>query len=304
MIELRFPSINKASPVEADKIEPQDAEAAVHENTPVPVPLETPPAMDMAARLQENQREVARTLAAHGIPLVLRSEQVLTLDEDLRREVESRLEENKKIMETEQGRQVEEPEDYLLRAANFYHLTGRTKNAIEFYESLLKKGPAKMAVLNNKGVVLDASGRHDEALEFFNEALSRAPENVHVLSNKGISLYKNEKYQQALECFDAALKVDATYINALTFKAHCLYRLGKNSEALEFYNKVIRIDNSNAEALYNKACLCSLKGDIYGAITSLEKAIRLDPSWKEAAKQDGDLDRIRENPRFRNVVGQ
>ncbi len=45
-----------------------------------------------------------------------------------------------------------------------------------------------------------------------------------------------------------------------------------------------------------------MKGDEYGAITSLEKAIRLDPSWKEAARQDKDLDGLRSNLRFREVV--
>ena len=103
-------------------------------------------------------------------------------------------------------------------------------------------------------------------------------------------------------CFDSTLKLESNYVNALIFKGHALYRLGKNNDALDCYSKVIRIEQNNAEALYNKACLCALKGDEYGAMTSLERAIRLDPSWKEAAMEDKDLDRIKNNLRFSELV--
>ena len=115
---------------------------------------------------------------------------------------------------------------------------------------------------------------------------------------------RRERYQEALECFDTALRIDTNYVNALTFKGHSLYRLGKNNEALDLYNRIIRLDHSNAEALYNKACLCSIKGDEYGAITSLEKAIRLDSSWKEAAAQDKDLEYLKNNPRFNEIISR
>ena len=267
-------------------------------------PVETAPAKDESVKFEENQRYIVKTLTALGLPLVLRAEQSINFEEEPKKDIQNILEENDKIEESLQkaGKTILEDDEYVLKAANFYHLTGNSQRAVEMYESLLKRNPSKMAALNNKGVVLDYNGEYDNALKYFEEASNRVPENVHLLSNKGITLYKNEKYQQALECFDAALKIDADYINALTFKAHSLYRLGKNADALEWYNKVIRQDRNNAEALYNKACLCALKGDDYGAITSLEKSIRLDSSWREAASQDKDLDRIRNNPRFRDAI--
>lgn len=262
------------------------------------------PPQDENVRFEENKAYIVKILAETGLPLVLRSEQSITLEDEKKQEVTSLLEENSKLRENilQTNKSVIEEDEYLLRVANFYHLTGNSQKAIETYEYILKRDPTKMVVLNNKGVVLDSTGKYNSALECFNMALERVPENIHVLSNKGISLYKSEMYQQALECFDAALKIDANYVNALTFKGHSLYRLGKNNEALDLYNKIIRLDHDNAEALYNKACLCSIKGDEYGAITSLERAIRLDSSWKKAASQDKDLGRLKDNSRFKGIV--
>ncbi len=306
---MRFLSLNNIKPSEKESVtEAKPADVLEKEQKLVPQtelqPVETAPPKDESTKFEENNKYIVKTLTMLGVPLVLRSEQNIVLEDEPKRDIKSLLEENEKLKYSllKGGKQTIEEEELLLKTANFYHITGHSQKAADIYDYILKRNPTKMAALNNKGVVLDSSGEYENALQYFNEALNRVPENVHVLSNKGITLYKNEKYQQALECFDATLKIDASYINALTFKAHSLYRLRKNADALDCYNKIIRLDNNNAEALYNKACLCSLKGDEYGSTTSLEKAIRLDPSWKEAALQDNDLQRIRSNPRFRNII--
>jgi tetratricopeptide (TPR) repeat protein len=256
------------------------------------------------SKLEDTRDYIVKVITKAGFPLVIRSEQNITIQDEVRSEIALLLEENKELTEEilKSNRQVADDNEYLLRTANFYYLQGNTEKSIALYNLVLKRNPSKMTALNNKGVVLDYTGNHNEAVEYFNKALSSVPENVHVLCNKGIALYKNEKYEEALGCFDSALKLESNYVNALIFKGHALYRLGKNSDALASYSKVIRIEQNNAEALYNKACLCSLKGDEYGALTSLERAIRLDPSWKAAAIEDKDLERIKSNPRFTELV--
>ncbi|MGI0102962.1 MAG: tetratricopeptide repeat protein, partial [Nitrosotalea sp.] len=262
------------------------------------------PPQDENVKFEENKLYIAKILAGAGMPLVFRSEQNMTLQDEIKQEISSLLEENNRLKENllQADRPVVEEDEYLLKIANFYHIIGNSQKAIEMYEHILKRTPTKMVVLNNKGVALDSTGKYESALECFNKAVECVPENIHVLSNKGIALYKSKMYQQALECFDAALKIDANHINALTFKGHSLYRLGKNNEALDLYNRIIRLDHGNAEALYNKACLCSIKGDEYGAITSLERAIRLDSSWKKTALHDKDLGRLKNNSRFKGIV--
>ncbi len=303
-IKLKFPSLNRVKPPEEDIVK-TEPEPILQEEPKIEEPIDTALTnQDDGIKFQDNRRYIVKTLTMAGLPIVLRSEQNISLQEETKGEIFSLLEENDRLKESllKNGKGVDEEEEYLLRSANFYHITGNSQKATELYDSILKKNSSKMAALNNKGVVLDADEQYDTALQYYDYALDKVPENVHVLSNKGITLYKSEKYEKALECFDAALRIDACHISALTFRGHSLYRLGQKKDALELYNKVIRLDNNNAEALYNKACLCTMKGDEYGAITSLEKAIRLDSSWKEAAMQDRDLDGLRSNLRFRQVV--
>ncbi len=302
---MKFPSLNKVKISEESITAKVELAPIPQEEPQIDIPIETTLTnQDDSAKFEDNRKYIVKTLTTAGLPLVLRSEQNISLQEETKQEILTLLEENSKLKESllKNDKNVDEEEEYLLRSANFYHVIGDSQKAIEMYDYILGKNPTKMASLNNKWVVLDANGQYDEALQCYDYALNKVPENVHVLSNKGITLYKSERYGQALECFDAALKIDVGYISALTFKGHSLYRLGQKKDALEWYNKVIRLDNTNAEALYNKACLCTMKGDEYGAITSLEKAIRLDPSWKEAARQDKDLDGLRSNLRFREVV--
>lgn len=257
-----------------------------------------------STKFEDNKSYILKIISKSGLPLVLRSEQNITIQEETKNEIISLLEENTKLMKevADSNAQAVDDDEYLLRTANFHYLQGNAEKSIDLYEVVLKRNPTKMTALNNKGVVLDSKGNYDAAIECFTKALNSVPENVHVLCNKGISLYKNGKYDEALECFDLVLKFDANYVKALTFKGHTLYRLGKNNDALSCYSKVIRLEQNNAEALYNKACLCSLKGDEYGALTSLERAIRLDSSWKEVAAKDNDLERVRSNPRFSELV--
>jgi len=277
----------------------------ITQTQPVQTDIEMPQMEQKSlTKFEDNKNYIVKLISKAGLPLVLRSEQRITIGNEIRSEIASLLEENVKLAEELAKSKiiVSNEDDYLLRAANFHYLHGNAEKSIELYDEVLKRNPTKMTALNNKGVVLDFAGNYDAALECFNKALISVPENVHVLCNKGISLYKKSSCKEALECFDSALKFDASYVNAITFKGHALYRLEKNEEALSWYNKVIRLDQNNAEALYNKACLCSLKGDEYGALTSIERAIRLDPSWKEAAAADRDLDRVRNNPRFAELV--
>ena len=288
---------------ETESLQKDDNRKEILTDEPSQIDIESP-LEKKNSKLEDSRNYIVKIITKAGLPLVIRSEQNIVIQDEARNEISTLLEENEKLEEEvlKSNMQVADDDEYLLRTANFNYFQGNTKKSIALYDRVLKKNPSKMTALNNKGVVLDSIGNYDEAVECFNKALSSVPENVHVLCNKGIALYKNEKYDESLGCFDSALKLEPTYGNALTFKGHALYRLEKNNEALESYNKVIRLDQNNAEALYNKACLCSLKGDEYGSITSLERAIRLDPSWKTIAIEDKDLERTKKNPRFAEVV--
>ena len=153
-----------------------------------------------ASKLEDVRNYIVRTITKSGYPLVIRSEQNMVIQEEIKNEIVLLLEENERLTKEalRSNKQITDDDEYMQRTANFYYFQGNMDKSIERYEQVLKRNPSKMTALNNKGVLLDYMGKHDEAIEYFNRALSHVPENVHVLSNKGIALYKNGRYEEAL----------------------------------------------------------------------------------------------------------
>ena len=55
---------------------------------------------------------------------------------------------------------------------------------------------------------------------------------------------------------------------------------------------------------YNRACFESIRGNIDQALELLKIGLELRQSSKDWAKQDPDFDNIRDDPRFKELVGE
>jgi quercetin dioxygenase-like cupin family protein len=74
-------------------------------------------------------------------------------------------------------------------------------------------------------------------------------------------------------------------------------------KAHEVLSEVIHEDPTDATVLFNLACAESLLGRTDDAIGHLEQSIANDESFRELARTDTDFDPIRDEPRFRELVG-
>jgi hypothetical protein len=82
-----------------------------------------------------------------------------------------------------------------------------------------------------------------------------------------------------------------------------LYAAGEYAQAADRARPVVDAHPENAELLYNVACCESLAGRTDDAIAHLRKAIELAPGpLRELAAGDSDLDAIRDEPEFRQLV--
>jgi len=82
-----------------------------------------------------------------------------------------------------------------------------------------------------------------------------------------------------------------------------LYEAGKYAEAADRGRELIEQHPEYAGLLYNVACCESLAGRKADAIAHLEQAIALSDRSREYAREDSDFDTIRDEPRFRELVG-
>ena len=66
----------------------------------------------------------------------------------------------------------------------------------------------EVAVLNSKGVSLNALGKYNESIVYFDKALAIDPKNVLALNEKGNAFGGLGNYIQAIASYDKALTVD------------------------------------------------------------------------------------------------
>jgi tetratricopeptide (TPR) repeat protein len=74
-------------------------------------------------------------------------------------------------------------------------------------------------------------------------------------------------------------------------------------KAIEVLDELLAENPDDGVALYNLACVKSLSGRTDEAIEHLRRAAELEERFRELARTDSDLDPIRDEPAFRELVG-
>ena len=226
-----------------------------------------------------------------------------------------------------------------LHQGNAYFAAGNYAEALSEYESALELQPGNATTLMNRGVALSRLGRHREALVAFDRSLALRPAHVGTLANRSAALGRLGRYKESIQDCDQALAVDpddaVTLVNrgiAHAALAHhkealadydravelgdlssslfynlaiALKHLGRDSKANDSFNHAETLADDDAQSNYNAACALSVleRGD--EAIARLEHALELDASYlRGMAQRDPDLENIRDEPRFRKLLGE
>ena len=114
--------------------------------------------------------------------------------------------------------------------------------------------------------------------------------------------YKNTQDSQymllAEENFEFALKLDPEDLNAYNNYANFLVEIGEYEKAEENYKKAISIYPEHGKPYYNLACVKALQGDKQSALKYLREALDRNIDFRYDAKNDPDLEIIKDTPEF------
>ena len=116
---------------------------------------------------------------------------------------------------------------------------------------------------------LQRRGRLEDAKVFYEKALMLDSNSVKVLNDLGVAYMQGGDYVEAQESFEQAIQRKPDYV----------------------------------DAYYNLACLYALKGEKIRSLTHLKKAISLDASVREWAKKDRDLQNLKDQTEFQEIIG-
>jgi tetratricopeptide (TPR) repeat protein len=105
-----------------------------------------------------------------------------------------------------------------------------------------------------------------------------------------------------MEFFGDILQRHPNYVDALRVMGTLLTMKGKHREGLEVDRRLVRLRPKDALAHYNLACSYALVKRADQALQALRKALEMGYRDFRYMREDRDLDSIRHDPRFRQLL--
>ena len=105
-----------------------------------------------------------------------------------------------------------------------------------------------------------------------------------------------------LEFFGQILERHSDYVDVLRVMANNLTLKGRTQDGLEIDRRLVRLRPRDALAHYNLACSYALIRRTDAALQALRRAVELGYRDFRYMRQDRDLDSIRNDPRYRQIL--
>ena len=184
---------------------------------------------------------------------------------------------------------------------NVYNALERYDEAIAAYQQAIHLDPKDAYLHKELGNVYSYLQRYDEAVAAYQQAIQLNPKLTSPHNGLGIIYNLQGEYQKGLIAFQRAVELapeDGSYHSSLV---RVLRKLGREQEAQaesEIARKLI-----DKESEYNRACFEAICGNADEALHLLKVALEkkeIDLGW---ARLDPDFETIRDDPRFRQLVG-
>jgi tetratricopeptide (TPR) repeat protein/NAD-dependent SIR2 family protein deacetylase len=225
--------------------------------------------------------------------------------------------------------------DYFLKAYEA-RKANNFSEAEALYREAIKVDPGSSMAYNNLGNVLRILNRHEEAEAAHRKAIQLDSGNPAAYNNLGNVLRMLNRYEEAEAAYHKAIEIDPNVVDPYQNLCNLLRLRGREKEALKIAEDIHLRDTKNfarliilaalhknlnheAEASayaekarevakpgewYDLACLESVCGDTDAAIENLRRAAEqpgFNPEW---ARVDPDFEWIRDDPRFKEIVGE
>ena len=182
-----------------------------------------------------------------------------------------------------------------------YNDLGRGDEALKAYRQALALDPDDAGIHLGLGNVHRDNNSWDEAIATYQKATQLDPGDATAYANLGDVFNTVGRTKDALAAYSRAVELDPADALSRGSLAGLYRRLGR----LEEYEEQINIarELSAEENEYNRACLEAIAGNVEPAISLLRVAMEKHQVQREWVRRDPDLESIRDDPRFKELIG-
>ena len=182
-----------------------------------------------------------------------------------------------------------------------YGKQDKLEEAVGAYQEAIRLNPDDAVFHYNLGIAFRKQDKLEEAVAAYQEAIRLNPDDADFHHNLGIAYRLQGKLEEAVATFQEVIRLGHDQTLPRLNIGAILIKMGKNNEAEAEFAKIR--GSISKESEYTRACFEALSGDPVKAFDLLESAIEKGEVSKEWVLQDPDWDDLREDPRFKDILG-
>lgn len=159
----------------------------------------------------------------------------------------------------------------MMRLGVLLQTTGRSAEAVTFYQRVLELQPDNLVAINNLSWILcEEQGQPKQALELTQRGLAKAPDYIDLIDTRGMAYYRLRRYDEAIKDFNRCIRLYPTRAPAIAASHYhlgkCLADLGEKNKAIEQLNKALELNRElgalgGVEIMEARRLLAQLSGE-------------------------------------------
>jgi len=157
------------------------------------------------------------------------------------------------------------------------HKAGRTDEAAEHYQKILRESPDFTEARFNLAALLAADGALDEAIEHYAKILESAPDDAATLTNLANVYQKQGHHQKARKNYLRSIEIDDAVAESHLGLGNALLSLGKIEPSATAFRQALGLNDELAPAHNNLGVAEMALGQTSAAKASFERALELNP---------------------------
>lgn len=190
----------------------------------------------------------------------------------------------------------------LFTLAIAYRQKHRFDKARELINALIQQDPQNVMLVVTLGDIYREARSYQQAEQVYLLAQRMDPYNSTVFFSLGNLYSEQKRYAEAVTVMQRAILIAPNNLEYRNNLGNVFLRQRQLEAAVQEFEAIIAKQPDFAQAYYNLACAYAILGRNGLAIEHLRQALQLEPALRQTAQQDHDLEGLREDSRFQELM--